>query len=110
MTRQELIATIQSKGVRYLECAEDWEAEIIEWQVICTIFECGLAQGFNPPDYDLQAILEADDDESDGVPEIGCEAALIDLIERITEPEKSKGIEEPELREMFLTMERAFGR
>lgn len=110
MSYDELFATIQERGRRYINTREDWEAEIVEWETISDIFGYALAKGFNPPDYNLKAILEAEDDESPGVPEIGCQEALIDLMERITQPEQPHGVDEPQLRNLFLELERAFWR
>lgn len=107
---KDVVALIEANGRRFLECTEDWEAEIIEWQTILAIFSYGEKKGFSPSDYDLKAILAAEDDESPGVPEVGCESALIDLMERISIPEQSDGIDEPDLRELLALMESAFGR
>lgn len=110
MTQQELISLINANGYRYRGSTEDWEAEVIEWQTLVAIFEYGALAGFEAPDYDLRAILDADDDDSPGVPDIGCQAALIDLIERIVAPEQERGITAPELQSLFALMEAAFGR
>ena len=110
MTRQQLISLINANGHRYLACEEDWEAEIIEWQTLVAIFEHGVATGFEAHEYNLSAIPDAVDDDSPGVPSMGCEAALIDLIERISAPEGERGIDAPELQDMLVLMETAFGR
>lgn len=110
MIRENLIALIEINGRRFLECEEDWEAEILEWQTIVAIFEYALGKGYSLPDYDLEAILTAEDDDSPGVPEIGCEGALTDLMERISNTEHPNPIEVPELKALLDTMEWAFGR
>jgi len=58
----------------------------------------------------IRTILDAVDDDSPGVPSMGCEAALTDLIERISAPEGERGIDAPELQDMLVLMETAFGR
>ncbi|MBQ91882.1 MAG: hypothetical protein CMG87_01250 [Marinobacter sp.] len=101
---------IEINGRRFLECEDDWEAEILEWQTIVAIFEYTLEEDYSLPDYDLEAILTAEDDDSPGVPEIGCETALTDLMERISNTEHSNRIKVPELKALLDNMERAFGR
>jgi len=110
MTHQELLSLIKRNGQQYLACDEDWEAEIIEWKTLVAIFEYGAQNGFQAPNYDIRAILDAEDDESPGVPDIGCEAALIDLMERISSPDQADGIDAPEIKELLGLMESAFGR
>jgi len=110
MQRENLIEIIETNGRRFLECEEDWEAEILEWQTIVAIFAYALEKGFSPPDYDLRAILAAEDDEAPSVPEIGCEGALTDLIARISDTKHPSRVEVPKLKSLFNTMERAFGR
>ena len=110
MIHQELLTLITTNGNRYLACVEEWEADIIEWQTFYAIFEYAARCGFQAPDYNIRAILDADDDESPGVPDIGCEAALIDLMERISTPDHADSIDAPEIRALLSLMETAFGR
>lgn len=110
MTQQELINLIRANGQKYLACDEDWESEIIEWQTIMTIFEYGVSIGLEAPDFSLVSVLNAEDDESPGVPEIGCHDAIIDLMERIATPDCEQAIDAPEMRQMLELMEAEFGR
>lgn len=107
MTITELKRSIVLSAQRF-QPADDWEAQVIEWNTILDIFEYALANGFQPPDYDLRALLDADDDESPGVPEMGCEAAFIDLMERIERTDLPNAIDAPEIAELFRFFELQF--
>ena len=107
MTLPELQALIILNASKY-QPAEEWEAEIIEWNTICTIFEYAVETGFQAPDYNLPAILDAEDDESPGVPQMGCDAALLDLMERIERTDLPNSIDSPEIADLFRFFEEQF--
>jgi hypothetical protein len=104
----QLEAAIINNAKQFRKTEEDWEADILEWNTICAIFEYALDQGFQAPGYDLAAILQADDDDDPGVPDIGCEAALIDIMERITREDLPDSIHAPSLNRLLKIMEASF--
>jgi len=107
MTLPELQALIILNACKH-QPAEEWEAETIEWNTIYAIFEYAFERGFRPPDYNLRALLDAENDESPGVPETGCDAALMGLVERIEREDLPNSIEATEITDLLRFFEEVF--
>jgi hypothetical protein len=87
---------ILRKAVRHrLDEVEDWEAEIIELECSQAIFEYIFATGLIIEDVDLRKLLDAVDDEDEGVPEAGVDATFEDITQRICNPEHDNPIAAP---------------
>ena len=65
------------------------------------LIEYSFETRFRPPDYNLRALLDAEDDESSSAPEIGCDDALMDFLERVEREDLPNSIEAPEIVDLF---------
>jgi hypothetical protein len=82
----ELKEYIQKKSTDYHALPESESTFVfvmIEQQVIQAIFQYMASQGLRPGAFDLQMILDAEDDDSDGVPPEGVDATLMSLMPAI---------------------------
>jgi hypothetical protein len=70
--------------------------------VIYTIFEYMYASGFTIEGYDLLKLLDAEDDDDEGVPPEGVDGTLLELMDRIHDPDHSDHIiTPPDIRQLW---------
>lgn len=111
MTYESVIQLIDKNARAHQSVPDDdeYEAELLEQEVFSAIFEYCDAVGVKAEGYDIRKILDAEDDDDDGVPPEGCQEALLDLQRRMTDPEAPDPIPVPgEVKELFAHYEKSF--
>jgi hypothetical protein len=102
----EIKALIESNAAKHRSVSDDLddhsEAEVLEIECYEAIFEYMDGVGVKIDGVDIRKLLDAEDDEDDGVPDAGVEATLFDIMERICAPEHKNAISVPiEVKQLF---------
>lgn len=111
MTYEAIIQLIDQNAKKHKSVAEadEWHWESLEQEPLLAIFEYCDSIGIQVDGYDIRKILDAEDDEDDGVPPEGRQEALMNLQTRMTEPDCSDPIEVPlEVKKLFEHYEKSF--
>ncbi len=110
-TAESLKALIQERAKEYhalKESEDEWVFETIEQQVIDRIFRYMVSMGVTSNGYDLQKILDAEDDDDDGVPPEGADAALMNLMPPVHPADRDGTQYTPDIMEVWDAFYRAF--
>jgi hypothetical protein len=102
----EVKALIKSNAAKHRNVSDDlddlWEAEILERECFRAVFEYIDGVGVKIDDVDIRKLLDAEDDEDDGVPDVGVDETLYDIMDRICDPEHRNAISAPiEVKQLF---------
>jgi hypothetical protein len=106
-----LRSVIEERAREYhaIKGAEDeWEFETIEQDVIHRIFRYMASTGLTINGCDLQKILDAEDDEDEGVPPEGVDATLMNLMLAIHPADRKENQYTPDIVELWDVFYRAF--
>lgn len=107
----EIKTLIDKNAVQHKSASDDdsWLYESLEIEVLHAIFDYCDFIGLKIEGYDIRRILDAEDDEDEGVPPEGSYQALLNLQIRMTESDIPNPIQIPnEVKELFEYYEKSF--
>lgn len=111
MEYKEIVGLIDKNSKEYKLASEEdaWHWESLENECLFAIFEYCDSIGLKIDGYDLRKILDADEDDNEGVLPQGIIETLFTIQERIIDPNASDFIQAPkEVKELFKYYKKSF--